>query len=166
VVLGFDRAYFGTVTCADAYPDQPCPQNLVELLNLEMWGLPISGPALDPADRQFAYQSFQRGVLQMNMNTDLVEAVLLADWWKSLITGEILPPDLEQDAREHLGGGSTIRQTWRRASPGRSCCHPPIWWRLQPRGAREPLTAQVLFDRQPLAAGAPDGTGVQVGVGR
>ena len=97
-VLDFGRAYFATVTCADAYPGQQCSDDTIALLNLEMWGLPVSKPVLDPNYRSFAYQAFQRGILHYDFATDTTQGILLGDWWKALITGEGLPSDLEDDA--------------------------------------------------------------------
>jgi hypothetical protein len=117
-VLGFDRAYFSTVTCADAYPGSPCSEDMAALLNLEMWGLPISPPVLDPAHRTFAYQAFQRGILHYDFDTDTTEGILLGDWWKSLITGEGLPSDLESDAMS--------TPFWRQFNPAES--RTGMWW--------------------------------------
>jgi hypothetical protein len=97
-ILDFGRAYFSTITCADAFPGEVCSQGIVDLLNLELWGLPVSPPAIDPNNFAFAYQVYQRGILQHNFETGVTEGILLADWIKALITGEGLPPDLDAEA--------------------------------------------------------------------
>jgi hypothetical protein len=61
---------------------------------LELWGFPTSQPAFDPNNRDFVYQRFQRGIMHYDHNTGATEAILLADWFKSVITGQDLPPDL------------------------------------------------------------------------
>jgi hypothetical protein len=145
-VLNFGRAYFSTVTCADAYPGGVCSDDMAALLNLEMWGLPLSQPMLDPVHRRFAYQAFQRGILQYDFDTDLTQGILIADWWKSLITGEGLPADLEADAAQ--------TPFWRQYDPQNAV--DGLWWPEELPSTnmaaafaqdvpREELDAQTLF---------------------
>lgn len=68
------------------------------LVNLEVWGFPTSNPAPDPANGQFIYQRFQRGIMHFRANTGTTEGILLADYFKSIITGKNLPPDLAAQA--------------------------------------------------------------------
>jgi hypothetical protein len=100
--VGFYDAFRSTVSCQDAYPESDCPDELLPLLNLEIWGAPISRPTDDPTNAQFVYLRFQRGILhyqgQDAQGNPITEGILLADWFKSLITGEHLPPDLEAQA--------------------------------------------------------------------
>jgi hypothetical protein len=100
--VGFYDAFRSTVTCQDAYPQGSCPEELLPLLNLEIWGAPISRPTDDPTNAQFVYLRLQRGILhyqgQDAQGDPITEGILLADWFKSLITGEHLPPDLEAQA--------------------------------------------------------------------
>jgi hypothetical protein len=146
VILGFESAYFSTVTCADAYPGQPCSDDTAALLNLEMWGLPISRPVLDPEQRTFAYQAFQRGILHYDFTTDRTEGILLADWWKALITGQGLPSDLELEAMS--------TPFWRQFDPKDTVTG--MWWpdevpdtnmvgAFAPDLPREEVDAQTLF---------------------
>ncbi|HET7768529.1 MAG TPA: beta-propeller fold lactonase family protein, partial [Chloroflexota bacterium] len=150
-VLDFGRTYFSTVTCADAYPDQPCSEEIAALLNLEMWGLPLSEPVLDPAYRAFAYQLFQRGVMHYDFETDTTHGILLGDWWKSLITGEGLPSDLETDA--------IYTPFWRQFTPQDT--HTGMWWPEElahtsmaaafvPDLPREPILTAALFAAEAL----------------
>src|SRR5438045_4183482 len=93
--VGFFDAFMGTVTCQDAYPDGACPQQLLPLLNLEIWGAPISRPTPDPRNAGFVYVRLQRGILHYQgtdpQGNPITEGILLADWFKSLITGWNLP---------------------------------------------------------------------------
>ena len=68
------------------------------LVNLEVWGFPTSNPAPDPANGQFIYQRFQRGIMHYRANTGTTEGILLADYFKSIVTGKNLPPDLAAQA--------------------------------------------------------------------
>jgi hypothetical protein len=102
--VDFFDTFMGTVTCQDAFPDGKCRQDLIPLLNLEIWGAPTSRPTPDPNNAGFIYVRFQRGILHYQ-GTDargnpITEGILLADWFKSVITGSNLPPDLEQQARD------------------------------------------------------------------
>jgi hypothetical protein len=69
------------------------------LRNLELWGFPTSAPAFDPANHDFVYQRFQRGIMHYRAATGTTEAVLLGDSFKSLLTGRRLPPDLLAEAQ-------------------------------------------------------------------
>ncbi|MHB0867861.1 MAG: carboxypeptidase-like regulatory domain-containing protein [Chloroflexota bacterium] len=100
---GFFDAFMGTVTSQDAFPDQGGHEELLPLLNLEIWGVPTSRPVQDPNNSQFVYVRFQRGILhyqgQDARGNPVTEGILLGDWFKSLITGTNLPADLEAQAR-------------------------------------------------------------------
>ena len=56
----FGSTFFGLVT-----PEMAGTQDagLLGLLNLEVWGAPISRPQRDPTNANFVYQRFQRGIL-------------------------------------------------------------------------------------------------------
>ncbi|MGE5619124.1 MAG: hypothetical protein ACM3US_07685 [Sphingomonadaceae bacterium] len=95
----FLKTFLSTVTYEDAYPRHDGESALVPLLNLELWGLPTSRPSKDPANSQFVYQRFQRGILHYDASTGATQGLLLADYLKSIIIGERLPPDLEEQAR-------------------------------------------------------------------
>ncbi|MGI8916714.1 MAG: Kelch repeat-containing protein [Chloroflexota bacterium] len=59
----FFQTFVQTVTLADAYPTGGGNPALLPLLNLEVWGVPISAPAYDPSNHAFVYQRFQRGIM-------------------------------------------------------------------------------------------------------
>jgi hypothetical protein len=68
------------------------------LLNLEVWGAPISSPAADPNNPSFVYQRFQRGIMHFDATTEITQGVLLADYLKSVLLGTDLPADLRVEA--------------------------------------------------------------------
>ena len=97
--VNFLSAYMGTVRYEDAFPNGEEDASLVPLLNLELWGLPTSRPVRDPGNEGFVYQRFQRGILHHDTTTGATQGLLLADYMKSIITGESLPRDLDAQAR-------------------------------------------------------------------
>jgi hypothetical protein len=99
--VGSDQVNFGTtfnttVTLADA-PD--APESLLPLFNLQIWGAPTSKPAVDPANNNFIYLRFQRGIMHYDRGCNCTQGLLLADYLKSLLTGQNLPGDLLQQAQ-------------------------------------------------------------------
>src|SRR5262252_3953981 len=42
--VNFYQTFTSTVSCEAASPNQPCQQNLIPLLNLQIWGAPTSAP--------------------------------------------------------------------------------------------------------------------------
>lgn len=90
--VGFSRTFFGLITAAIAGSDNP-------LLNLEIWGAPISRPRRDPANANFVYQRFQRAVLHYDATTNRTQGLLLADYVKAIMRGQDMPSDLAQAAR-------------------------------------------------------------------
>jgi polysaccharide biosynthesis protein PslG len=93
--VGFQATFFKTVTAEMAGTDDP---NLLGLLDLEIWGAPTSKPAYDPANRNFIYQRFQRGIMHYDKTCGCTQGLLLADYLKSLLTGDNLPADLAAQA--------------------------------------------------------------------
>ena len=89
--VGFLREYL-----AAAPPH--IPSHLRELAALEIWGLPLSPPTPDPANANFIYQRFQRGVMHHTATTGATGGLLLGDHLKSLITGERLSSSLAEAA--------------------------------------------------------------------
>jgi hypothetical protein len=69
------------------------------LIDLEVWGAPISRPRRDPGNSNFVYQRFQRGVMHFDASTGRTQALLLADYLKAILRGRDLPADLAQAAR-------------------------------------------------------------------
>ena len=73
---------------------------ILDMLNLEAWGAPISRPQRDPNNRDFIYQRFQRGILHYTASQRLTQGVLLADYLKQVLRDSPeLPGDLRQQAR-------------------------------------------------------------------
>ncbi len=69
------------------------------LYNLDIWGAPISEPAFDPGNQGFAYQRWQRGIMHFDVTCQCTQGLLLADWFRALITGGGLPSDLAAQAQ-------------------------------------------------------------------
>jgi len=97
--LNFGSTFFNTVTLQNAFPQGHGNPALLPGIELELWGLPTSHPALDPNNHNFVYQRFQRGIMQYDKTTGLTEGVLIGEDFKSLITGQNLPSDLAQEAQ-------------------------------------------------------------------
>jgi len=70
------------------------------LINLEVWGAPISRPRRDPGNNNFIYQRFQRGIMHFDASSGRTQGLLLADYLKSIMRGRDLPADLAGPARE------------------------------------------------------------------
>jgi hypothetical protein len=95
--VNLGRAFFTTVTPQMAGTADP---NILGLLDLEVWGAPISRPMADSSNPKFIYQRFQRGILHYDATTGLTHGILLADYFKSILLGQNLPADLQQQASE------------------------------------------------------------------
>lgn len=72
--------------------------SLLPLINLEIWGVPTSLPSRDPSNNGFIYQRFQRGIMHYDAVCKCTQGLLLADYFKAILTGENLPPDLAAQA--------------------------------------------------------------------
>jgi polysaccharide biosynthesis protein PslG len=94
----FLTTFNSTVSLSDAFPDGHGDPNLLPLLNLQLWGLPTSAPAVDPNNHDFIYQRFQRGVMHYDKGCGCTQALLLTDYLKGLLTGDLLPDDLAAEA--------------------------------------------------------------------
>src|SRR6185312_15101212 len=94
--VNFSKTFFSSVTARDAYPDgvPDGAADLVPFFNLEIWGLPTSKPAHDPNNPDFIYQRFQRGIMHYDKSCGCTQGLLLADYLKSVLTGQNLPTDL------------------------------------------------------------------------
>ncbi|HVC31943.1 MAG TPA: hypothetical protein VNL16_00365 [Chloroflexota bacterium] len=97
--VNYFNTFYNTVTLAIAFPNGGGGPGYIPLLDLEMWGLPLSGPAQDPANHNFVYQRFQRGVMHYDNSNHTTQGLLLADYLKSIITGNNLPADLAGEAQ-------------------------------------------------------------------
>jgi len=89
---GLPVDFFGTYM--ETVPPELVVSGPLVLRNLEMWGFPTSAPAFDPSNRGFVYQRFQRGIMHYRTSTRSTEAILLGDYFKSVLTGRGVPPDL------------------------------------------------------------------------
>jgi hypothetical protein len=87
LAVGFGRTFLAAVA-----GDNP-------LLDLEIWGAPISRPRRDPGNTNFVYQRFQRGVMHFDAVSGRTQGLLLADYIKGILRGRDLPADLAQAAR-------------------------------------------------------------------
>jgi hypothetical protein len=96
--VGFLKSFNSTVALSDAFPQGDGDPALLPLLNLQLWGLPTSAPAQDPNDHDFIYQRFQRGVMHYDKACQCTQALLLTDYLKDLLTGNLLPDDLAAEA--------------------------------------------------------------------
>jgi hypothetical protein len=97
--VNFGRTFLSTVSAAEAFPDGRGDANLLPLINLQIWGLPTSRPSRDPANHDFVYQRFQRGIMHYNAACRCTQGLLLADYLKAVITGQNVPGDLAATAR-------------------------------------------------------------------
>ncbi|MDP8922047.1 MAG: hypothetical protein M3O34_04125 [Chloroflexota bacterium] len=71
--------------------------DIVTLRNLEIWGVPTSRPAPDPNNGGFIYQRFQRGIMHFRAEVPVTEGILVGQYFRDVIAGRNLPPDLAQD---------------------------------------------------------------------
>jgi len=98
---GVDILNFVNTNVPDTFSGQPV--NFLQHFNstggLTIWGAPISQPAPDPANANFIYQRFQRGIMHYIQGTG-TESILLADYLKAILMNQNVPPDLAQQAHE------------------------------------------------------------------
>ncbi|MBV9357758.1 MAG: N-acetylmuramoyl-L-alanine amidase [Chloroflexi bacterium] len=94
--VNFAQTFYNTVRAADAFPNgaPPNADALLQGFDLEMWGLPTSRPSYDPHNHNFIYQRFQRGIMHYDATCNCSRALLLADYFKSLLLDQKLPADL------------------------------------------------------------------------
>ncbi len=70
------------------------------LLDLEVWGAPISKPMSDPKNAGFIYQRFQRGIMHYIAAQHSTQSILVVDYLKQVLTNApSLPDDLRQEAK-------------------------------------------------------------------
>ena len=154
--VGFYTLFSTTVPVDIAFTGQTPNPDQVTLLNLEIWGLPTSNPATDPNNGGFVYQRWQRGIMHFRAEGPVTEGILVGDYFKSVITGKNLPPDLAADMQ-----GSRYLGQYSPGSPG---------WTARPAelpstdmtGAFEPgtgaVTAPDAATRRQYADGRDDGS--------
>ncbi|MGH2460142.1 MAG: hypothetical protein ACRDIY_14905 [Chloroflexota bacterium] len=96
--VNFSQTFRNTVSAAVAFPSGGDP-SLLPGLDLELWGIPTSGVLVDPNNHNFISLRFQRGIMMYDASCNCTQGVLLADYLKSIITGDNLPADLNQEAQ-------------------------------------------------------------------
>jgi hypothetical protein len=95
----FFSTFNSTVTPEAAFGRAGGNANLLPLINLEIWGVPTSLPAVDPNNNGFIYQRFQRGIMHYDDACKCTQGLLLADYFKAPLTGDNLPADLAAQAQ-------------------------------------------------------------------
>jgi N-acetylmuramoyl-L-alanine amidase len=90
----FHQNFVKAVSALDVSPTQPINTTLVSGFDLEIWGVPTSHPTFDPQNTKFVYQRYQRGIMHFDATTGATQGLLLADYFKGILMGENLPPDL------------------------------------------------------------------------
>ena len=129
VAVNFFRTFINSVPGTNPQVDP----NFAAQVNLQVWGFPTSGPVADPNNRSFVYQRFQRGIMHFDGTSGTTQGILLADWFKSIVTGRNLPVDLAAQAQ-----GSRFRQQY---CPGAAAwlCRPAelpatdLTWAFEPQ---------------------------------
>jgi hypothetical protein len=94
--VNFGQTFWSTITPDVAGTDDP---TTLGLMALEIWGAPTSKPAIDPRNPNFIYERFQRGIMHYDTGCNCTQGLLLADYLKSVITGNQLPDDLAAEAK-------------------------------------------------------------------
>jgi hypothetical protein len=96
--VNFLQTFHNTVPFPVAFPSGG-DASLLPGFDLEMWGIPTSTPAFDPNNHAFVYLRFQRGIMHFDARCNCTQGILLADYLKSILTGQNLPPDLALEAQ-------------------------------------------------------------------
>lgn len=96
--VNFYQTFLNTVPASVAFPNGGDP-SLVPGFDLEMWGIPTSQPTVDPNNHNFVYLRFQRGIMHYDAGCNCTRGILLADYLKSILTGQNLPADLDQESQ-------------------------------------------------------------------
>lgn len=97
--VGFQRTFSSSVTAAEVFVGVPANPALLPGIQLELWGVPTSQPMADPNNSNFVFQRWQRGVMHYDRTTSSTQGLLLADYFKSILTGSNLPSDVADAAR-------------------------------------------------------------------
>jgi hypothetical protein len=109
--VNFGQTFFTSVTPQQANTSDP---NILGLLDLEIWGAPISHPAPDPGNANFIYQRFQRGIMHFTAGQG-TRGILLADYVKQILIGPTMPggaanPNLPLDLAQQSQGSKYFAQ--------------------------------------------------------
>ena len=110
----FFDTFNGTVPADLAFGGAAPNPGLLTLLNLEIWGLPTSNPAPDPGNGGFIYQRYQRGIMHFDASCGCTQGILVGEYFKAVLTGQNLPPDLAADMQgsRYLGQYNPNNVNW------------------------------------------------------
>ena len=97
--VDFYSTFNNSVTAREVFGTVPAQPGILPGIDLELWGVPTSNPAPDPKNANFVYQRWQRGVMHYDKTTGTTQGLLLADYFKAIITGQNLPPDVADAAK-------------------------------------------------------------------
>ncbi len=100
IPVAFHQNFLATVSPGVAFSSGQANPALLAGFDLEVWGIPTSAPTFDPNNHGFIYQRFQRGILQYDASCGCTQGILLADYFKDVLLGKNLPPDLLAVARD------------------------------------------------------------------
>jgi hypothetical protein len=98
--VNFLSTFNNTVTLAEAFPSGNGNPGLLPGFDLEMVGAVTSHPTADPNNGNFIYLRFQRAMMMYDAAANATQTVLLADYFKAIITGVNLPTDLAAAAQQ------------------------------------------------------------------
>jgi hypothetical protein len=93
----FLATFQNAVSAQVAFPNGGDP-SLLPGIDLELWGVPTSGPFIDPNNHGFIYLRWQRGIMLFDASCTCTQGILLADYLKDVLMGQNLPADLAQEA--------------------------------------------------------------------
>jgi hypothetical protein len=108
--IDFFTTFTTTVKLDSAFPNGSGDPDELPLLNLEIWGAPTSKPLVERTNSGFIYQRFQRSIMHYQADCGCTERLLVADWFKKVITGDSLPQDLERETRQDPLRARFLRQ--------------------------------------------------------
>jgi len=111
--VNFLKTFNNTVSYDDAFPRGDGPESLLPLINLQIWGAPTSKPLRDPKNNDFVYQRFQRGIMHYDAGCKCTQGLLLGDYLKAHRTGDNLPIDLAEQAKD-----SPLLRQYKKGSDG------------------------------------------------
>ena len=89
--VNFGQTFSTTVTAQDA-PD--APDSIAAAVRPRRLGRADQSAGARPEQLNFIYQRFQRGIMHYDKGCGCTQGLLLADYLKSVITGQNLPTDL------------------------------------------------------------------------
>ena len=105
----FHQTFMSAVTPEMAGTTDP---DVLGMLNLQMWGAPISLPMHDPNNPNVVYQRFQRAIMSYDAACDCVQLPLLASYLRDIMIGAPLPPDLAIES-----AGNQLRNEYAPGAP-------------------------------------------------